>query len=49
MSLSQPPPLEGEGWGGDGLDSLDINPIPHLTSPFKGEEQILLALMFLYG
>ena len=28
-----------------GLHSTDINPIPRLTSPLKGEEQNKLALM----
>ncbi len=26
-----------------GLDSMDANPIPHLTSPLEGEEQDKLA------
>ena len=28
-----------------GLNFMHINPIPHLTSPLKGEEQDKLALM----
>jgi hypothetical protein len=28
-----------------GLDFMDINPIPLLTSPLKGEEKNKLALM----
>jgi hypothetical protein len=28
-----------------GLNFMDINPIPHLTSPLKGEEQDKLALL----
>ena len=32
-----------------GLDSMDTNPIPHLTSPLKGEEQGKLVLMRLRG
>ncbi len=32
-----------------GLDSMDTNPIPHLTSPLKGEEQGKLALMPPWG
>jgi hypothetical protein len=38
------PPLQGEGWGGDGLihegDRFAGEPIPLPTSPLKGEEQI---------
>jgi hypothetical protein len=32
-----------------GLNFMDINPIPHLTSPLKGEEKDRLALMRLRG
>ena len=39
------PPLQGEGRGGDGVKEVTSprviaarNPIPHLTSPLKGEE-----------
>jgi len=33
------PPLQGEGWGGDGfyVVSTSSYPIPLLTSPLKGE------------
>ncbi len=32
-----------------GSNFMDTNPIPHLTSPLKGEEQDKLALMRLRG
>jgi hypothetical protein len=34
---------------GMGLNFMDITPIPHLTSPLKGEEQDKLAHMRLRG
>ena len=35
------PPLQGEGWGGDGVYCINTSsyPIPLLTSPLKGEEE----------
>ncbi|TAJ78753.1 MAG: DNA polymerase I [Gallionellaceae bacterium] len=38
LSSASLPPLQGEGWGGDGPRSTaHSKPIPHLTSPLKGE------------
>jgi hypothetical protein len=36
--LVELPPLQGEGWGGDGLVPARHHPIPLPTSPLKGEE-----------
>jgi len=36
IALFKLPPLQGEGWGGDGLGAT--KPIPLPTSPLKGEE-----------
>ncbi len=38
-------PFKGRAGVGMGLNFMDSNPIPHLTSPLKGEEQDKLALM----
>jgi DNA polymerase-1 len=39
LSSASLPHLQGEGWGGDGSKSSAYSkPIPHLTSPLKGEE-----------
>ena len=40
------PPLQGEGWGGDGFRlcrTARAKPIPLLASPLKGEEQPFAA------
>jgi len=36
-------PFKGEGWGGDGVHrcNSDLNPIPLLSSPLKGEERMI--------
>ncbi len=35
------PPLQGEGWGGDGFQlQPTLNPTPLLASPLKGEEPV---------
>jgi hypothetical protein len=43
MNLSAPEyfslPFKGRVGVGMGSNFMDINPIPHLTSPLKGEEQ----------
>jgi hypothetical protein len=36
--LVELPPLQGEGWGGDGIVSARKRSIPLPTSPLKGEE-----------